>query len=121
MSDRPPPLVPGEIAWRCDLVRLGDDRRVVEQATLDQAGLAMLKPHARRLYLDVVEVEGQTWLVHRAGWPFDLRVAEVDPTGREATRLRPTGAGDEVMRDLLESFEAAAAGYSLHVHDQQSG
>lgn len=114
-------VVPGEVAWKCDLVRLDDDRRVAERAAFDERALEVLRPNARRLYLEVLEVGAETWLIHRAGWPFDLRVADRDPTGVDAQQLRPSGAGDEVMRDLIDAFEAEAPGYSLHIHDPRTG
>ena len=68
-----------------------------------------LLPHqesARRLLLEIVEFEpGRGVLIHRAGWPFDLKTTPLSalPPGDAAAALRPTGSGDEVMRDLIES------------------
>ena len=114
--NRPPPLVPGEILWRCDAVRVGDDGRVVARIDFNAAALAALNDNAKRLYLEVVERgDGGVWLLHRGGWPFDLQTHDGDPAGRDAKLLRPTGSGDEVMRDLIESFESATSRTSLHV------
>ena len=111
-----PDLLPGEFAWRCRLLRLGDDGRVTAAEAFDAASLDVLKSNARRLYLEVVSADdGGAWLMHRAGWPFDLRIVDGDPIGKTASELRPTGAGDEVMRDLIESFESAVPKHTLHV------
>ena len=109
-------LGPGEVAWRCDAVRVGDDGRVSGVVAFDEATSTTLRSHARRLYLDVIDRgDGGVWLVHREGWPFDLRTLDADPAGRAAAELRPTGSGDEVMRDLIDSFERDAPGHTLHV------
>ena len=111
-----PPLLPGEFAWRCDAVSLGGDGRAVGRVAFDAPSLAALRADAKRLYLEVFERgDGGVWLVHRGGWPFDLRTADGEPVGLAASALRPRGSGDEVMRDLIESFESTAAGRTLHV------
>lgn len=112
---------PGEIAWKCDVVRVGRNGQVEALADPEEGMLEILERNAGRLYLDVVEDENAAaWLVHRAGWPFDLALADLDPIGCRLSRLRPVGAGDEVMRDLIEAFEAEAPGFSLHIHAERS-
>ena len=114
--NRPPPLVPGEILWQCDAVRVGDDGRVIEQIDFDAAALAALNENAKRLYLEVVERgDGGVWLIHRGGWPFAMNTRDFDPVGHRAAELRPRGAGDEVFRDLIKSFEERNPRRSLHV------
>lgn len=111
-------LIEGEQAWWCDVAKVAGGVVVEVDELAFDAWADVLKPIAARLYLEVHEVDGRIALVHRAGWPFDLRTFERDPLGVEASELRPTGAGDEVMRDLIESFESSAPSHSLHVRSQ---
>ena len=113
-----PPLIDGEHAWSCAAVAV-EAGRVVGPAEMDAELRSIVEANARRLYLEVADRDDRSvWLIHRGGWPFDLRTFDDDPTGKAPPDLRPVGAGDEVMRDLIDSVEAAAPGRSLHVRGQ---
>ena len=115
MNDPAPSLAPGDLAWRCDVYQI-EHGRVTAPAT-ERAWINDLKPIASRLYLEAEERSpGRLFLVHRGGWPFDLRTLDADAVGRTVEELRPRGGGDEVLRDLLDSFHGACPGFTLHVH-----
>ena len=89
-----PPLLPGEFAWRCDAVALDAAGVVTGVMPFDAAARAVLAAEANRLYLEIFDRgDGGVWLVHRGGWPFELRTVEGDPVGRDRKELRPVGAG----------------------------
>jgi hypothetical protein len=116
VKDRLPPLLPGEFAWACDVLKLEANDRVRGWAGMSDRSRLALEANAARLYLEVVMDDAGALLIHRGGWPFDLRTFDGDPIGRTSAELRPTGAGDEVMRDLITSFEAAVPSRTLHIH-----
>jgi hypothetical protein len=95
--------------------------RVVAPA-VERSWKEAVAPIAKRLYLEVHEPSpGRLLLVHRDGWPFDLRTIDGDPIGRTVEELPPTGAGDEVFRDLLETFSRENPGLGLHVYGEEEG
>ena len=112
-------LIDGELAWRCEVVRVDGGRVVALESAV--AFVEDVRTVASRLYLEVQAVDETAALIHRGGWPFDLKTFRGDPVGAEAASLRPRGAGDEVMRELIESFEAQHSGRSLLVRDADCG
>ena len=113
---------PGDLAFCCDLVRLVDGRMAEAPARSPEAEslIAAAGPIAARLTLQLAPVgEALGVLVYREGWPFDLRTT--DPAtilNQPAADHRPRGAGDEVMRDLMESSsELFGEGRQLWVWD----
>ncbi len=109
-------LAPGDLVFHCDLVRVIDGR--MAEAPADppdaEALLLSLRPIAARLVMELRPLAGSRGLlIYREGWPFDLRTH--DPAtllGQPVAGRQPYGAGDEVMRDLMES-SAAALGAGL--------
>ena len=100
-------LIDGEHAWRAEVWRLEGDR-VAEPADATEF-LADLKAAAAGLLLEVLEIPGGgVALVHRGGWPFDLEPFAGDPAGRFESDLLPRGSGDEVLRDLAQTFRATS-------------
>lgn len=116
----PRPLVAGEIAWCCDPWQTADG--VISAEFLDEMALtSVLEPAANSLLLEHLLVDGRRFLVHRAGWPFDLKTLDTDPRGLRAAELRPRGAGEEVFRQLVDAIEAALPGVTLHIHHASIG
>ena len=119
-----PPLVTGEVAWVCGFVMFGDSGHVEDYAQVTPELREALATHAARLYLELADRDVYSvWLIHRAGWPFDLKLRKSgeDVIGWPVANLRPTGAGDEVMRDLIDSFEYDFPGSSLDLTSEQRG
>ena len=74
-------------------------------ATFDASPLADHAAAAKRLYLEVVEfAPDRGVLIHRQGWPFDLRTTPIADVTDPPAQL-PVGPGDEVMRDLITSAD----------------
>ena len=119
-----PPLVMGEIAWECGLVAVRESGHVEDYAHVTPERREALAAHAARLYLELAD-RGvySVWLIHRAGWPFDLKLRKPreEVIGRPAASLRPTGAGDEVMRDLIDAFEHDCPGFSIYLTNEIRG
>lgn len=107
-------LAPGDLAFHCDLVRVIEGRMVEAPANLPgaEALLLSLQPIAARLVMELLSLGGpRGLLIYREGWPFDLRTH--DPAtllGEPVAGRRPYGAGDEVMRDLMESSARTLGG-----------
>ena len=116
----PRPLVMREIAWCCDVWRIAGGRVAAPFDDL-AAAAPVIAPAAARVLLEYQLIDGRGYLIHRAGWPFDLWTLAADPTGHAPAALRPRGAGDEVFRELIDAFEAQVAGATLHVYHSVGG
>jgi hypothetical protein len=107
-------LAPSDLVLHCDLVRLRDGRIVEAPAALGDATgwIELLGPVAQRLTMELVPVAGPCGLlVYRGGWPFDLNTRNPrDLLGETAAEHRPYGAGDEVMRDLMNTSSEILGG-----------
>ena len=87
------PLWDNDLVW---YVASRSGRDIAEHADL-----------AKRLMMELHVFEpGRGVLVHRAGWPFDLKTTPPDQLlDGDVSLCMPTGPGDEVMRDLIESTD----------------
>ncbi len=108
-------LIDGELAWTCEAVRVVNGRAIAVEPAVPY--IDAIQPIAARLYLDTQPVDDTLALIHRGGWPFDLKTFEGEPIGAGVLSLRPRGAGDEVMRELIESFEARHATRTLLIRN----
>lgn len=108
-------LAPSDLVFHCNLVRVAGGRMVEAPAAVKDAAepFDRLTPIAGRLTMELMPIGGaRALLLYRGGWPFDVRTH--DPrllVGRPVSEHRPYGAGDEVLRDLMEaSVEALGDG-----------
>ncbi|MEL7237312.1 MAG: hypothetical protein AAGK78_00500 [Planctomycetota bacterium] len=102
--------LPDDFAWLEAVgagVMLWDNDLVWYVASRSGRTIAPQADVAKRLMMELHELEPHRGvLVHRAGWPFDLKTTPIDklPAGG-VTEFMPTGPGDEVMREFIESSD----------------
>jgi hypothetical protein len=104
--DGVPPVIESEYAWRLE-VWTTRDGVLVEQVDATAGDVERVRPVSKRLMLEVHLADNVLLLVHRAGWPFDLTCIRGNVAGRSVDTVHPTGAGDEVMRELLSACSSS--------------
>ena len=105
-------LAPTDLVFHCDLVRVRGGIMIEAPAVVGDAAerIGRLRSIASRLTLELVPLAGPAaLLVYREGWPFDLVTHDPQSLlGEPIAGRTPRGAGDEVMRDFIESGAALA-------------
>ncbi len=111
-------LAPGQVAYRCNLVRIGDDGTMVDFAgghpTSEQAR-PVIDALQSALGGDGIQIHAGVEYRHILVAPAALGAAEAIPphdlTGR--TAVWPTGEAAPALRDLMERSRAVLDGFDL--------
>lgn len=102
------PLTAMEHVFRCDIVRIAEDRMVAARLGLGGEAdrlYALIQPTLDQLGLDLLCLTPvDRYLLYRGGWPFRLR--SIDPRrlrGCSTAAHVPRGQGDEVIREVMQT------------------
>ena len=123
------PLFPDDWVFRCNLVTVRDgvmaDHSAGGISDAEAAELLdALRPEVRKLPGFALHqgVSYRHLMTYDGGWPFDLKTTPPhEIPGERADRYLPYGAGDEVMRQLIDASKSVFAGHPVNARRRAEG